>query len=46
MNCELENPYILTYDGRLSNMNDILTLLEGISSENRPILIIADDVEG
>ena len=46
MNCELENPYILTYDGRLSNMNDILTLLEGISSENRPILIIFDDVEG
>ena len=46
MNCDLENPYILLYDGRLSNMNDILTLLEGISSESRPILIIADDVEG
>ncbi len=46
MNCELENPYILTYDGRLSNMNDILNLLEGISSESKPILIIADDVEG
>jgi len=46
MNCDLENPYILLYDGRLSNMNDILTLLEGISGENKPILIIADDVEG
>jgi len=46
MNCDLENPYILLYDGRLSNMNDILTLLEGISGESRPILIIADDVEG
>ena len=46
MVCDLENPYILLYDGRLSNMNDILTLLEGISGENKPILIIADDVEG
>jgi len=43
---ELENPYILLYDGRLSNMNDILTLLEGISGESKPILLIADDVEG
>ena len=46
MVCDLENPYILLYDGRLSNMNDILTLLEGISGESKPILIIADDVEG
>ena len=43
---ELENPYILLYDGRLSNMNDILTLLEGVSGQNRELLIIADDVEG
>ena len=43
---DLENPYILLYDGRLSNMNDILTLLEGISGQNRPLVIIADDVEG
>ena len=46
MASELEDPYILLYDGRLSNMNDILTLLEGISGKNKPILIIADDVEG
>jgi len=46
MASDLENPYILLYDGRLSNMNDILTLLEGISGESKPILIIADDVEG
>jgi len=46
MASELEDPYILLYDGRLSNMNDILTLLEGISGESKPILIIADDVEG
>jgi chaperonin GroEL len=41
----LENPYILTYDGRISNMNDILPLLEGISQQSRSLLIIADDVE-
>jgi len=46
MVAELENPYILLYDGRLSNMNDILTLLEGVSGQNRELLIIADDVEG
>jgi chaperonin GroEL len=46
MVAELEDPYILLYDGRLSNMNDILTLLEGISGQNKPLVIIADDVEG
>ena len=46
MTCELENPYILLYDGKLSSMNDILHLLEASSGENRPILVIADDVEG
>ncbi len=46
MTCELENPYILLYGGKLSSMNDILHLLEATSGENRPILVIADDVEG
>ena len=46
MVAELKNPYILLYDGRLSNMNDILTLLEGVSGQNKELLIIADDVEG
>lgn len=41
----LENPYVLTYDGRISNMNDVLPLLEGISQQSRSLLIIADDVE-
>lgn len=45
MTAVLENPYILTYDGRISNMNDILPLLEGISQQSRSLLIIADDVE-
>ena len=42
----LENPYILLYDGRLSNTKDILPILEGVSQENKPLVIIADDVEG
>jgi chaperonin GroEL len=45
MTAVLENPYILTYDGRISNMNDILPLLEGVSQQSRSLLIIADDVE-
>jgi chaperonin GroEL len=46
MVAELKNPYILLYDGRLSNMNDILSILEGVSGQNKELLIIADDVEG
>ena len=46
MLAELENPYILLYDGRISNMNDILTLLEGVAQSSKPLVIIADDVEG
>jgi len=46
MQAELENPYILLYDGRISNMNDILKLLEGIAQSSKPLVIIADDVEG
>ena len=42
----LPNPYILLYDGRISNMNDILTLLEGVAQTSKPLVIIADDVEG
>jgi len=45
MTAVMENPYILTYDGRDSNMNDILPLLEGISQQSRSLLIIADDVD-
>ena len=46
MLAELENPYILLYDGRISNMNDILSLLEGVAQSGKPLVIIADDVEG
>ena len=46
MNAVMENPYILLYDGRISSMNDVLTLLEGVSQQGKPLVIIADDVEG
>ena len=46
MNASLESPYILLYDGRLSSMNDILPLLEQVSGQSKPLVIIADDVEG
>jgi len=46
MTTVFDNPYVLLYDGRITNMNDILSLLEGISRESKPLLIIADDVEG
>ncbi|MGM0509453.1 MAG: chaperonin GroEL [Fusobacteriota bacterium] len=43
---ELENPYILMTDQKISNMKDILPILEEISQNSQPLLIIADDVEG
>ena len=46
MNASLESPYILLYDGRLSSMNDVLPLLEQVSGQSKPLVIIADDVEG
>jgi len=46
MLAEIENPYILLYDGRINNMNDILKLLEGVAQSSKPLVIIADDVEG
>ena len=46
MIAEMDSPAILLYDGRLSNTKDILTILEGISQQNKSLVIIADDVEG
>ena len=46
MNAVMDNPYILLYDGKISSMNDVLSLLEGISQQGKPLVIIADDVEG
>jgi len=46
MTAVMDNPYILLYDGKISSMNDVLTLLEGVSQQGKPLVIIADDVEG
>ncbi|HFI0166534.1 TPA: chaperonin GroEL [Streptococcus suis] len=46
MVAELENPFILITDKKISHIQDILPLLESILQTNRPLLIIADDVDG
>ena len=46
MVADLDNPYILITDKKISNIQDVLPLLEEILKTNRPLLIIADDVDG
>jgi chaperonin GroEL len=46
MECVLENPYILLYEKKISNMRDLLPVLEQVAKEGKPILIIAEDIEG
>ena len=46
MVANLENPYILMTDKKISSVKDILPLLESVMKTNRPLLIIADDIEG
>ena len=46
MECNFENPYILIHDEKISTMKDILPLLEKIAQTGRPLVIIAEDVDG
>ncbi|MBL4593535.1 MAG: chaperonin GroEL, partial [Flavobacteriales bacterium] len=43
---EMEDPYVLVYDKKISNMKDLLPLLEPVAQSGKPLLIIAEDVDG
>jgi len=46
MECSLEDPYILLHEKKISNMKDLLPILEQIARSGKPFVIIAEDVEG
>jgi chaperonin GroEL len=46
MVAELENPYILIYDKKISNVQEILPVLEPVAQQGKPLLIIAEDIDG
>ena len=46
MECELENPYILLFEKKISNLQELLPVLQAVAKSGRPLMIIAEDVEG
>ena len=46
MQAQLDDPYILIYDGRISQVKELLPILEGVSQQNKSMLIIAEDIDG
>jgi chaperonin GroEL len=46
MSAELEDPYILLHDKKISNVRDLLPVLEGVAKAGKPLLIVAEEVEG
>ncbi len=46
MEVDLEDPYILIYDKKISNMKELLPILEGVSQTGKPLVIVAEDVDG
>jgi chaperonin GroEL len=46
MEADLETPYILLYDKKISAMKDLLPVLEPVSQSGKPLLVIAEDVDG
>jgi chaperonin GroEL len=46
MQASLEDPYILLYDGKINQVKEMLPILERVSQQNKPLLIIAEDIDG
>ncbi|EGV51741.1 60 kDa chaperonin GroEL [endosymbiont of Riftia pachyptila (vent Ph05)] len=46
MTAELEDPYVLLHDKKISNIRDLLPVLEGVAKAGKPLLIVAEDVDG
>jgi len=46
MSVDLENPFVLIHDKKISNIRDLLPVLEGVANTSRPLVVIAEDVDG